>query len=245
MARCLCCNIVISEHYLKDGMCEDCINKNSTEAKQLTELQLDDMLKLKLKYPTLLANEYLEKDKISKNIKVKYNIDLSIDMCLNIEKLLKPYIDILARKMNELVTVDAYGTLKYDLWYQELNYFIENKYVNLLESENIIIPQDLIKEIIISNINLYLESNRFIIENNIKLDEGETLQSRTITNILALSLIIALVFYFIYSIKNSSSNSYSDTSDYQQRYNNEKAKTLSDINKAIDEAKYQDWKHKQ
>ena len=81
-----------------------------------------------------------------------------------------------------------------------------------------------------------------LIDNNIKLNPGETLESRTTLGMFIIIVFIVTII-FIFS-GNPSSSSYSDSNSYQQRYDNEKAQTSRDIRKAIDEAKYQEWKNK-
>lgn len=241
MARCVSCDIVISEFYLKDGMCEDCISENSS-SKTLSKSQLEEKIKLKEKYKNLNTQEYLEFDKKTKDIKTKYGIEITIDDYLTIENLLTPYIDILARKKKELVTLDDYGNKKYDLWYQEINYFLENTFVKLLEAQNIPIHNDLIKDIISDNVEKYTENNKFIIENNIKSMSNKNVENKNVANGFLILLFIGIIFY-IFSGNNKSS-SYSDSNSYQDRNNSEKAQTLRDIQKAVDEAKYQEWKNK-
>lgn len=175
-------------------------------------------------------------------MKIKYGVELSIDNYLTIENLLTSYINILARKKKELVTLDDYGNKKYDLWYQEINYFVENTFVKLLEAENIPIHNDLIKDIISTNVEKYTENNKFIIENNIKSMSNKTVENRNVANGFLILLFIGIIFY-IFSGNNKSS-SYSDSNYYQQKYENEKAQTLRDIQRAVDEAKYQEWKNK-
>jgi len=101
MARCVSCDIVISEFYLKDGMCEDCISESSS-SKTLSKSQLEEKIKLKEKYKDLNTPDYLEFDKKTKDIKTKYDIELSIDDYLTMENLLTSYIDILAEKRKNL-----------------------------------------------------------------------------------------------------------------------------------------------
>lgn len=241
MARCVSCDIVISEFYLKDGMCEDCISEGSS-SKTLSKSQLEAKIKLKEKYKNLNTQEYLEFDKKTKDIKTKYGIEITIDDYLTMENLLTPYLDILARKKKELITLDDYGNKKYDLWYQEINYFLENTFVKLLEAQNIPIHNDLIKDIISTNVEKYTEKHKVLIDNNIKLNPGETLESRTKLNIF---FIIVFIFSLIYIFSgNSKSSSYSDSNYYQQKYENEKAQTLRDIQRAVDDAKYQESKNK-
>lgn len=241
MARCLSCDIVISEFYLKDGICEDCMSENSS-SKILSKLQLEDKIKLKEKYKDLNTQEYLELDNKTKDIKIKYGIEITNGAYLTMENLLTPYLDILARKKKELVTLDDYGNKKYDLWYQEINYFLENTFVKLLEAQNIPIHNDLIKDIISTYVEKYTEKHKVLIDNNIKLNPGETLESRTTLGMFIIIVFIVTII-FIFS-GNPSSSSYSDSNSYQQRYDNEKAQTSRDIRKAIDEAKYQEWKNK-
>ena len=241
MARCVSCDIVISEFYLKDGMCEDCISE-STSSKTLSKSQLEEKIKLKEKYKDLNTPDYLEFDKKTKDIKTKYDIELSIDDYLTMENLLTSYIDILARKKKELVTLDDYGNKKYDLWNQEINYFLQNTFVELLKAQNITIHKDLIKDIIYNNVEKYTENNKFIIENNIKSMSNKNVENKNVANGFLILLFIGIIFYIFFG--NNKSSSYSDSNYNQQKYENEKAQTLRDIQKAVDEAKYQEWKNK-
>ena len=241
MARCVSCDIVISEFYLKDGMCEDCISESSS-SKTLSKSQLEEKIKLKEKYKDLNTPDYLEFDKKTKDIKTKYDIELSIDDYLTMENLLTTYIDILARKKKELVTLDDYGNKKYDLWNQEINYFLQNTFVELLKAQNITIHKDLIKDIISTNVEKYTENNKFIIENNIKSMSNKNVENKNVANGFLILLFIGIIFYIFFG--NNKSSSYSDSNYNQQKYENEKAQTLRDIQKAVDEAKYQEWKNK-
>ncbi len=241
MARCVSCDIVISEFYLKDGMCEDCISESSS-SKTLSKSQLEEKIKLKEKYKDLNTPDYLEFDKKTKDIKTKYDIELSIDDYLTMENLLTSYIDILARKKKELVTLDDYGNKKYDLWNQEINYFLQNTFVELLKAQNITIHKDLIKDIISTNVEKYTENNKFIIENNIKSMSNKNVENKNVANGFLILLFIGIIFYIFFG--NNKSSSYSDSNYNQQKYENEKAQTLRDIQKAVDEAKYQEWKNK-
>ena len=241
MARCVSCDIVVSEFYLKDGMCEDCISESSS-SKTLSKSQLEEKIKLKEKYKDLNTPDYLEFDKKTKDIKTKYDIELSIDDYLTMENLLTSYIDILARKKKELVTLDDYGNKKYDLWNQEINYFLQNTFVELLKAQNITIHKDLIKDIISTNVEKYTENNKFIIENNIKSMSNKNVENKNVANGFLILLFIGIIFYIFFG--NNKSSSYSDSNYNQQKYENEKAQTLRDIQKAVDEAKYQEWKNK-
>lgn len=184
----------------------------------------------------------IELEKKVKDIKTKYGVEITIDNYLTMENLLTSYINILARKKKELVTLDDYGNKKYDLWYQEINYFLENTFVGLLKAQNIPIYNDLIKDIISDNVEKYTENNKFIIENNIKSMSNKNVENKNVANGFLILLFIGIIFY-IFSGNNKSS-SYSDSNSYQDRYNSEKAQTLRDIQKAIDDAKYQEWKNK-
>ena len=201
MARCVSCDIVISEFYLKDGMCEDCISESSS-SKTLSKSQLEEKIKLKEKYKDLNTPDYLEFDKKTKDIKTKYDIELSIDDYLTMENLLTSYIDILARKKKELVTLDDYGNKKYDLWNQEINYFLQNTFVELLKAQNITIHKDLIKDIISTNVEKYTENNKFIIENNIKSMSNKNVENKNVALaiifgafILGISFIIGMAIH--------------------------------------------------
>ena len=208
----------------------------------LSKSQLEEKIKLKEKYKDLNTPDYLEFDKKTKDIKTKYDIELSIDDYLTMENLLTSYIDILARKKKELVILDDYGNKKYDLWNQEINYFLQNTFVELLKAQNITIHKDLIKDIISTNVEKYTENNKFIIENNIKSMSNKNVENKNVANGFLILLFIGIIFYIFFG--NNKSSSYSDSNYNQQKYENEKAQTLRDIQKAVDEAKYQEWKNK-
>lgn len=76
MAKCISCNIIISEAHSKNGMCRTCAEKNLTDS--LTKSQLEEKIKLKEKYKDLNTQKYLELDNKSKDIRTKYGIEIGM-----------------------------------------------------------------------------------------------------------------------------------------------------------------------
>lgn len=111
MAKCVSCNTVISEFYLKDGVCPDCIErdikKEQDELKRISllpNIQQEEFNSLKNKYlKNINIDKFFQLKKYIDEIKIKHHAEISIDNYLFMETQLIPYIDILVKKRDELV----------------------------------------------------------------------------------------------------------------------------------------------
>ena len=253
MAKCVSCNTVVSEFYLKDGVCPDCIErdikKEQDELKRISllpNIQQEEFNSLKNKYlKNINIDKFFQLKKYIDEIKIKHHAEISIDNYLFMETQLIPYIDILVKKRDELVIFNDYSPKKYDLWNNEIDKFIENTFSSLLKANNIPIHISFLKDFIFKEIEknysrYRLKNVNTIVEEKIRINP----------TFLFFSFVLILMILYIFSGKESydinyGSSSSNSSNTYQDRYNSEKAQTLRDIQKAVDEAKYQEWKHKQ
>lgn len=234
MARCIKCNDVYSEFYLKDGVCEDCIEKQKSII-NLSINENEEFTKLSKKFKNIDVNKFLEIKDIVESLKKQYNFEITIDDYLTIEILLTPYKEILFKKRNELVTIDDYGNKKYESLNNEIKYFIENTFSQLLKENNININSNFIQNYIFDKINT--EGKTYT--NNLKNKEAE---SSFMLFLLGATIIIVLFFFIKSSINSYSSKFISDDQYYDMRMKQEKQQTIRDIQKMVDEAKYQEYK---
>lgn len=80
MARCIKCNEVYSEFYLKDGVCEDCISGNNVQAQKKFEWEQLKQKEIKTETEKKFAEEQLKQEKINSIIiTTETMIDLPIE----------------------------------------------------------------------------------------------------------------------------------------------------------------------
>ncbi|MCT7586967.1 hypothetical protein [Aliarcobacter butzleri] len=236
MARCISCNEVFSEFYLKNGVCENCLEKHSTIESNLSDLEKKEMKKLSKKISDINIYKFLELKNIVDMLKQKHNVEISKDNYLTIETLLVPYLEILFKKRNELVTLDDYGNEKFEALNDEIKYFIENTFSKLLKENNIEIGLDFIHNFIFEKVNVEGK-----VYNKELLKKEEEIKN---TGFIYTWIFLIVSFLIIMAIVKScsKSTSISDKEYYEMKYQQEKKETLRDIQKAVDEYKYQQYK---
>ncbi|MFX4277123.1 hypothetical protein ACOL3G_04455 [Aliarcobacter butzleri] len=185
-----------------------------------------------------LLNIPISTENIQKQIEIlkdKYNDKISIELYTQILKLLTIFRLFLLKKRLELVTTDSYGNTSLDKW----NNFV-NDFANNIIIPNLIISNDEINNKIINNIIIHE------IENNSFPNISETSASMIRSLILGVALLVVILFIYgiinLFASSSSTQQGISDKEYYEMKYQQEKKQTLKDIQKAVDEYKYQQYK---
>lgn len=239
MARCKSCNGVFSEVYLKDGVCENCLEKEKKIIFNLSDLEKNEWNELSKKFTNITVYNFLELKDIIKTFRQKYNIEITKDDYLTIKTLLIPYIDFLSKKKSELIVKDNNGNWIVDLWHKEVDNFVETIFVPLLINNKITISQDIAKDIIYSHIGKYVKVSS--INNNTK-------KSRWNIEIIVLIIFIIGTILFIKFLPGSKPvlpNYYyipNNNNQYEKRFQQEEQQRKREVQEMLDELKYQQYK---
>ena len=213
MLKCTQCNSILTNSFLPDGICEDCLKKNREHKEHFSkEIQIKNELASKY---NLKIDIYLKAEKEIERLKSIHNLDINMDIYLNIKKTINHFLNTLLNKRVKLISYDSYGNKILDNWYNEVDYFIKN-----LTIDNKLIYESIIRDIIIHEVDV--------------LDETVAKDSPYIF-LFAFLITIFIIFYF-------KSQENKNNSEYQNRLDREKAETLRSIGNAIDEAKYREYK---